>query len=91
MIGKLTKKLAESIGAGDKDRLCWDSEVAGFGLKVTLRGKRLYILQARISGRQRRLTIGVHVPMTCEQARQEAARLLARRGLGHIAQPSDNQ
>lgn len=75
MVGKLTKRLVESIAPTEKDSFVWDTEIAGFGLKVTPAGKRVYVLQTRINGRLKRLTIGEHGPITCEQARSETAKL----------------
>lgn len=60
------------------DTYFWDAEPRGFGLRVTPRGIRSYVLQYRLTGRPaRRMTIGVHgSPWTPETARSEALRLL---------------
>jgi len=82
MVGKLTKRLVESIGPSDSDSFVWDAELKGFGLKVTPRGNRIYILHFRAKGRLKRFTIGKHGPITCDQARQEAAKLLGQVAAG---------
>ena len=77
MQGKITKRLVDSLTIAATESFLWDSEVKGFGLKVTPTGKRVYLLQYRQNGRVRRFTIGLHgSPWTPEQARTEAVRLL---------------
>lgn len=66
---------------GSKDRAyLWDEEVKGFGLMVTDKGHRSYILQYRLGGRggrTRRVTIGKHgSPWTPDSARKRALELL---------------
>jgi integrase len=62
----------------------WDSEVKGFGLMVTDRGTKSYVVQYRTpENRSRRITIGRHgSPWTPEDARQRAIDMLrsARQG-----------
>jgi len=63
--------------ARPRDRFLWDTECAGFGLKVTPTGARVYLLQYRTGARLPRFTIGRHGwPWTAERARREALRLL---------------
>lgn len=77
MRAKLTKRAIDAASPEDKDSFLWDSEVKGFGLKVTPLGKRVYIIQYRIGRRLRRYTIGTHgSPWTPDEARREAQRLL---------------
>jgi integrase len=56
----------------------WDSEVRGFGLMVTARGIKSFVLQYRTQeGRSRRLTIGRYgSPWTPEDARRRAIEML---------------
>ena len=76
MQGKISKRAVDAIAPGTADQFLWDTDLKGFGLKVTTAGKRVYILQYRRDGRLRRYTIGVHGVLTPDQARQEASRLL---------------
>lgn len=71
---KLTKSYVEKITAGAKDEFHWDTEVKGFGVRVTPRGKLTFIVQGRIDGTggNARLTIGPFGVFTVDQARDQA-------------------
>jgi integrase len=54
----------------------YDTEVAGFGIRITANGARSFILNYyTVSGRERRITIGDHREWTLTEARKEALRL----------------
>lgn len=83
--GQITKRSVDSLLPGDKAVYLWDTELRGFGLKVTPHGKRAYLVQYRLGGRKspcRRVTIGVHGAITAEQARKQAVGLLGQVALG---------
>lgn len=80
--GKITKRAVDAMpraAMGARNYL-WDDGLKGFGLMVTDKGARSYILQYRIGGRgnpTRRVTIGKHgSPWTPETARNRASELL---------------
>ncbi len=74
---KITKRAVDAAAPGKRDAFLWDTDLTGFGLKVTPAGNRIYVLQYRFGRRLRRYTIGKHgAPWTPEEARREAARLL---------------
>jgi integrase len=76
--GKVTKRSVDAEKAGPKDRFLWDTEVRGFGLKITPAGNKAFVLQYRMGGRgvaARRYKIGDYGPWTPDAAREEAARL----------------
>jgi len=76
MRGKITKRKVDEVQPGDRDVFLWDTELPGFGCKVTPKGGRIYVLQYGQAGRDRRITIGRHgIDLTAEQARLEALRL----------------
>lgn len=74
MASKLTKRRVDAAKAG---ATLWDGELPGFGLRVSARGVRSYVLKYRRGAVQRWLTIGRHgAPWTPETARSEAKKLI---------------
>ncbi len=89
--GRITKRSVDALKPGDRDKLLWDTDTPGFGLKVTPASTRTYLVQYRVGGRKgrtRRVTIGRHgrpwtdpktnetKSLTPEVSRKEAKRLL---------------
>ena len=80
---KLTKRTIESLEVNEKDYIVFDAELPGFGVCVMPSGKRFFLIQYRRHGRTRRVMIGQFGPVTAENARREANRLLGQvRGAG---------
>jgi len=80
---KITKRAVEAQIPGSKDIILWDTELKGFGCKVTPSGRRAYFLYYRANGgTQRRPTIGVHGQITAEIARKIAREWLADIAMG---------
>jgi len=74
---KLTKSVVENITLPEKgQKFLWDSELKGFGLRLTPTA-RTYIVQGRVAGRDRRVTLGKHGVLTVQQARKRAQRELS--------------
>jgi len=75
---KLTKTRVESlpIPTQSNQAFYWDWEDVpnGFGVRVTENGVRSYILQKRVDGKSRRITLGMHGDITCDQAKIKASR-----------------
>ena len=79
----LTKSYVDNLTASDKDVIVWDDKLSGFGIKVTPKGRKVYLLYYRTQdGRQRKPTIGVHGQITCEQARKIAEKWYGMRAAG---------
>ena len=76
MQAKLTKLHIDHLTASTKDQFVWDTDVKGFGLKVTPQGRKVYVVQYRLGQRSCRYTLGTHGTWTPELARREAQRLL---------------
>jgi integrase len=74
---KLTKSVVEGLSAPALGyTLHWDGQLKGFGVRITARGVKTFVLQRRVNGKERRITIGRLGPFTAEQARREATKLL---------------
>ena len=68
-----------------KDYSVWDSELAGFGVRIKPSGKKSFQIKYRTeSGRQRKTTLGSYGRLTVEQAKK-----LARIELGLVAAGED--
>jgi integrase len=88
-IERLTKRSIDATEPGSANVFIWDSELSGFGLKVTPTGRKVFILQYRIPGYGRhasakRMTLGEYGSLTPDEARK-----LAKRELGRVAQGFD--
>jgi Arm DNA-binding domain len=74
---ELNKRNIDSLKPEANRYTAWDSEISGFGLRITPNGRRVYILKYRVGGRQGWITIGRHgSPWTPKEARIEAQRLM---------------
>ncbi|MBI0475751.1 DUF4102 domain-containing protein [Sphingomonas sp. MA1305] len=81
-VGRITKRSVEAIPlpVGTARAYLWDDTLKGFGVMVTGKGARSYLVQYQIGGRgaaTRRYTIGRHgSPWTAERARDYATDIL---------------
>ena len=89
MKGKISKQSVENLSCETKDRFLWDTKLPMFGCKITPKGRRVYLLQYRINGRQKRYTIGTHGVLSAREARNIARNLLHEVILGR--DPADTK
>ncbi len=90
--GRITKRAVDAAKTRSVDSYLWDQELSGFGLKVTPAGRKVYLVQYRLGGRNgrtRRVTIGQHGELTPTAARTEAKRLLGEIAAGR--DPADGR
>lgn len=73
---RLTKRTVDAAAPNGRDYFLWDDELPGFGLRVFASGKRSYVIQYRKDGRSRRVALGLHGPLTPDDARKQAKGLL---------------
>jgi hypothetical protein len=59
-----------------------DALLKGFAVRVTSTGAKTFVLEKRIDGRTRRLTLGRYPDLTVEQARKEAQKQLGQIATG---------
>lgn len=80
---KLTKtSVAQLESPLTGQRIVRDSELSGFGVRITAAGRKSFILEKRIKGRVRRITIGRDGELTVAEARNRAQQLLGQIALG---------
>ena len=75
---RLTKRIVERLKVDDKDAIFWDSDIAGFGVRVHATGRKLYIVQSRGPAGLKRVTLGPVAKATIEGRRREAAAVIDR-------------
>ena len=74
---RITKAAVDGIVPNGQDRIFWDSDLEGFGLRVRASGHKTYVVRFRAGGRSRRVTLGPHGVLTPEAARRRALVILA--------------
>ena len=80
---KLTKSAIDALPTPAKDTVYWDSGCPGFGVKVTPKGRKVFIVLYRAAGaRLRKYTIGPYGRVTLHQARAAALKIFAARTEG---------
>lgn len=82
---KLSKRNVDALKVPDKSMIVWDDDLGGFGIRVSPKGRKSFLVQYRVSGknrRTRRVIIGVYRKISCEQARLKAKSLLAQAVMG---------
>jgi hypothetical protein len=77
---KLTKRAVEALKCdpGRKDRIFFDDDLPGFGLRVTDKGARTWLIQYRSVGTVRRVKLGSANILDPDKARDKAKQLLGR-------------
>ena len=75
---RLTKRTVDALETQGKDALYWDRDLAGFGVRVHATGRKSYIVQSRGPGGVKRVTLGRHGEMSCEEARKQATFVIGR-------------
>jgi integrase len=85
---KLTKSTVEGARLPEKgQRFIWDDELRGLGVRLTPTA-RTYVVQARVNGATRRVTIGRHGVLTVQEARKAAIGELSKmtRGIDPVTE-----
>lgn len=76
---RLTKKSIINLAPAARcDVLFWDTELTGFGVRVSPHGRKSYVIQYRVAGdrRAQRYTLGPCDVLTLDEARSDAKRHL---------------
>jgi Arm DNA-binding domain len=79
---KLTKSAVDALAPTARDEVYWDAGLPGFGVKVTPRGRKVFIAMYRVHGgtsRLRKYTIGPYGRVTLHHARATAQRVFTAR------------
>ena len=84
----LTERTVDALSGGGRDVIFWDPELPGFGVRVYPSGAKVFLAQGRGPGGSRRVTVGRHGAVPVDEARRQAALVLARIGSGERPDPA---
>ena len=73
----ISRRTVEALAVEDKDAVFWDDKLPGFGVRVYPTGSKVYVVQTRLKGRSRRITLGRHGVISADKARHKAAETIA--------------
>ena len=80
---KLNKRtIDQTVYQGSGGHYLWDTELAGFGVRIYPTGRKSFVISYRSKGLQRFFTIGRYGVLTVQQARLKAMATFARIGNG---------
>jgi integrase len=77
---RLTKRAIDALASSKSDVIYWDAGYPGFGVKVTPKGRKVFIILYRTGGagsRLRKYTVGPYGRVTLHQARVAAHKVFA--------------
>jgi integrase len=73
---------ALQLPAGKKDHIEWDTELAGFGVRLREGGSRNWVFQYALGDKQRRMSLGSATAIPLVKARETASEVHAKVRLG---------
>ncbi len=73
---KITKRAVDALVPAERERVVWDDDIKGFGVRVHPTGRKVYIVKYRHEGRSVKVTIGPHGPVTPAASRARAAEIV---------------
>jgi integrase len=96
MQARITKSFIDKLKPGEKDVFVYDTELKGFGLKVTPKGKKTFFVQYRLGGREtyaKRKSLGAYGTISPDEARRDAKGYLGdvARGIDFVQKEKDKR
>ena len=90
-MAKITKRTVDAMVGQERERVVWDDDLKGFGVRVHPSGRKVYIVKTRYRGRVIKMTIGPHGAVTPSYARVRAAEIItdARAGKNPAGRNAD--
>ena len=74
---KITKRTVDTVSPQERERVVWDDDLKGFGVRVHPTGRKVYVVKTRFRGRPVKVTIGPHGAVTPADARIRAAEIIS--------------
>ena len=84
----LTEKRIRDMRPDTGTRIEWDDQLRGLGVRITAAGVKAYVLNYRVDGRERRMTLGRVAELSLAAARKLASeeKALVRKGIDPLGQ-----
>jgi len=79
----LTKRYLDNITPAEKEKIHWDSNYKGFGVRASPKGRKTFVVQYRQGSRTRRVSLGTFGNLTVDEARKKAKRILGEVASGY--------
>ena len=73
----ISRRTIEALAVEDKDAAFWYDKLPGFGVRVYPTGSKVYVVQTRLKGRSKRITLGRQGVISVDKARHRAAEAIA--------------
>ena len=73
---KITKRTVDALKPHERERVVWDDDLKGFGVRVHPSGRKVFIVKTRYGGRVIKMTIGPHGAVSPSYARVRAAEII---------------
>lgn len=81
---RFTKLAIDTLKPSEKNRIVFDDSMPGFGVRIAPSGRKTFVLQYRVAGRTRRLSLGQYGTLSLGQAKR-----LAQAKLAEVSQGGD--
>ncbi len=79
----LHAKFIESVETTKIQEDFWDSKLKGFGIRVSINGRKTWFVFYRYGGQKRRMNLGTYPAISLHDARKTALEVLRRVYMGH--------
>ena len=76
-MARITKRIVDALAPQERERVVWDDDLKGFGVRVHPSGRKVYIVKTRYRGKPVKVTIGPHGTVTPADARTRAAEIMS--------------
>ena len=73
---KITKRTVDALKPHERERVVWDDDLKGFGVRVHPSGRKVFIVKTHYGGRVIKMTIGPHGAVSPAYARVRAAEIV---------------
>ena len=73
---KITKRTVDALKPKERERVVWDDDLKGFGVRVHPSGRKVFIVKTRHRGRVIKMTIGPCTAVSTTYARVRAAEII---------------